>query len=209
MYVSMSELSLMLLYSVLLGFFLGASYDIIRLTRIGAGIKYGVKDTKKYNFREYALIGHFFKAEEKKPSRKKDSLLSILVFFGDVIFCLFSSVSIAIFIYYFNNGEFRGFVLFGAAFGFFIYYFTLGRLVIYISERIVFALKLLLLYTLFFVLYPFYFLFGKISRFVYIIIQKNFLIIRKLYDIIYIDFYTKKRKRDIMRLASFGFLKDK
>ena len=207
MYVSMSELSLMFLYSILLGFFLGAVYDIIRLTRIAVGVKYGAQGDKKYSLAEYALIRRFFYSKEKKPSRKKHSFLSLFVFLGDVAFSLFSSVAIAIFIYYFNSGEFRAFVLFGAAFGFLIYYFTLGKIIVYLSSRIIFVIKLVLLYLLFFALYPFYFLFGKISRIIYIIIQKNILIIRKLYDIMYIKLYTARCKKDIMSLASFGFLR--
>ena len=208
MYVSMSELSLMFLYSILLGFFLGASYDIIRLTRIAVGVKYGTSGEKNYSFAKYSLIGKFFYSKEKNPSRKKHSFLPVFIFLGDVTFCLFSSVAIAIFIYYFNSGEFRAFVLFGAALGFIIYYFTLGKMVIYLSERIIFIIKLVSLYLLFFVSYPFYFLFDKIKRIICIIIQKNILIIRKLYDIIYINLYTARCKKEIMSLASFGFLKD-
>lgn len=208
MYVSMSEHSLMLLYSVLLGFFLGASYDIIRLSRIAVGMKYGATNAGKYDYSQYALIGRFFYSKAKKKERKKGLFISLFVFFGDVLFCLFCSVSVAIFIYYFNSGEFRAFVLVGAFVGFLIYYFTLGKIVIYLSEKIIFTIKLLLLYVAFFILYPIYYLFSKIKRIFWIIIQKNVLIIRKTYDIMYVKRYTKRCKRDALYQASFGFLKD-
>ncbi|MBE6695069.1 MAG: hypothetical protein E7587_01300 [Ruminococcaceae bacterium] len=206
MYVSMSELSKMFLYSILLGFFLGAVYDLVRLSRIAVGIKYDTSESSKYAFGKYALIGRFFHLEEKKATHKKEFFLSSFIFLGDIVFCLFSSVAIAIFIYHFNNGEFRAFVLFGAILGFLTYYFTLGKIVIYLSERIVFVFKLASLYILFFIFFPFHFLFCKISRIIWIIIQKNILIIRKLYDIMYISFYSKRCKREILSQASFGFL---
>ena len=40
MYVSMSELSLVLLYSLFLGVFLGCAYDVLRLSRIAVGVRY-------------------------------------------------------------------------------------------------------------------------------------------------------------------------
>lgn len=208
MYVSMSELSKMFLYSILLGFFLGSAYDIIRLSRIAVGMKYSADDGKKYDLGKYALIGRFFHLESRKASHRKDFFLSSFVFFGDVAFCLFCSVAVAIFIYHFNNGEFRAFVLFGAALGFLFYYFTLGKIVIYLSEKIIFAIKLASLYIFFFIFFPFQFLFVRISRAFWIIIQKNILIIRKLYDIIYVNLYSKRCKRKILLQASFGFLED-
>ena len=208
MYVSMSEHSLMLLYSVLLGLFLGAAYDIVRLTRIAVGVKYGAMDRTKYDFGKYALIGSFFYSKVKKKVTQKDSFLSLFIFLGDVLFCLFCSVSVAIFIYYFNSGEFRAFVLVGAFVGFLIYYFSFGKIVIYLSEKIIFTIKLLLLYVVFFLLFPFYYLFLKTKRIFWIIIQKNILIIKKTYDIMYVKHYTKRCKRDVLYQASFGFLKD-
>ncbi len=47
----------------------------------------------------------------------------------------------SIFVYAVNDGVVRGFMLIGVALGFFAYYFTVGRLVMAASERIIALLK--------------------------------------------------------------------
>ena len=62
---------------------------------------------------------------------------------------------IALLLFSHNNGEFRGFVPVGMIVGFVAYYFTVGQLVIRASEYVVFAIKTVFLYAVYYVTLPF------------------------------------------------------
>lgn len=206
MYVSMSELSRMLLYSMLLGIFLGASYDVVRLFRITAGIKYKSARDKLYDYSSLAIVGKYFKNREQK--NKKASAGRVYIAIGDIFFWVFSAICVSIFIYYFNDGIFRSFVIFGCIVGFLLYYFTVGKIILFISQEIIFYLKILLIYIGFFLFYPIFYLFGKIFCVFRIIIEKIILIIRKLYAIIYLYIYSLKAEKTILATSKGGFLQN-
>ncbi len=206
MYVSMSSLSLVLLYSLLLGVFLGATYDVIRLSRIAVGVKYENSSKKPFDFSSLRIVGKYIKHKEKKT--KKHSFLSFFVCIGDILFFVFFGVCISIFTYHFNSGEFRFFILFGAFLGFLFYYLTLGRLVLYLSARIILGIKILLVYLLFFIFYPISYVFLKIYRIFYSIIRKIILIMKKICVIMYMYHYSYKMERKALRDSRCGFLGD-
>ena len=56
---------------------------------------------------------------------------------GDTLFIIFFSLCFSVFVYYTNDGIFRAFMIIGVFCGFFGYYFTVGRLVIRTSEKII------------------------------------------------------------------------
>ena len=62
-----------------------------------------------------------------------------------------------------NSGIPRWYIFVGAIAGAFLYYFTIGKLVISISEYIVFSLKLIFAYFTYFISRPFVILFLKIK----------------------------------------------
>lgn len=204
MYVSMSQLSLVLIYSLLLGAFLCASYDVIRLLRITFGIRYKSVRERPFDFSSLRIVGKYIKGKAKKA--EEHCFASVFVSIGDILFFVFSGVCISIFTYHFNSGEFRFFILFGAIVGFLSYYFTFGRLVLYLSSRIILGVKIALIYLTFFIFYPVLYVFLKIYRIFYSIIRKIILIMKKMYDIMYMYHYSHKMERKTLRNSRRGFL---
>ncbi|MBQ1244393.1 MAG: spore cortex biosynthesis protein YabQ [Clostridia bacterium] len=204
MYVSMSELSLVLLYSLFLGLFLGCAYDVIRLSRIAVGVRYKNVSETPFDFSSLRIVGRYIKKGDAKE--KRGNFLSVFICIGDILFFVFAAICISVFTYHFNSGEFRFFILFGAVLGFLLYYLTLGRVVLYLSSKIILFIKILLLYTSFFVFYPFSFVFLKIYRVFYIIIGKTILIIKKTCAIMYMYHYSYKMEKKAFRDSKRGFL---
>lgn len=110
MTVAQSVLTEILLYSVVLGAFFGVVYDLFRIRRAN------------FSFSGKKKAGAVFEV--------------IWICFEDIIFFLICSSVTCVFIYYFNSGRLRYLALLGAAFGFFVYYKTVGRLVMYFSVLI-------------------------------------------------------------------------
>ena len=191
----MSSLALELVYSVLLGFFLGFFYECIRICRIAVGIYQG---GESFDYRALPLIKRY--APAKKEKKRKGRSHSFLYSIGDILFFVFSACAICVFIYYFNDGRARGFVFFGAFAGFFVYYHTLGRAVKYLSARIVKAMKICLAYALFFVVFPIYTSSVILCRVFFNLFCKIALNVRKLYDIIHMYMYYLVARRQISSL---------
>ena len=99
------QLSLVL-YSLILGAVLGVVFDILRVSRV--------------------LIS--YRGNEGRIRRVSDTFLSVIAFIEDILFASVSAVLLILFCFKVNRGISRSFILFGAAVGFVLYYFTLGRL---------------------------------------------------------------------------------
>lgn len=122
MVVEQEKLLFILIYSVLLGLFFGFIYGIFKFRRLCIPLK--VVNVKK--------------------TTQNFSIEDVVVFFEDVLFALFSAISICIFTYYMNAGRFRGIVLVGCLFGFVVYYNTIGKLVLRLSAILMRFVGLLL-----------------------------------------------------------------
>ena len=77
------------------------------------------------------------------------------MFITDILYFLVITPIFMIFLYHQNNGIVRWFILFGAILGFLLYYFTLGKLIISVSEYIAFAVKVVFMHIIFFISRPF------------------------------------------------------
>jgi len=88
---------------------------------------------------------------------------SLVIFIQDAIFWVVAGAGTFLFTYALNAGEVRGFLLMGELVGAVLYFLTVSRLIIGISDFIIRTVKKLL--RLFFTLFikPFIWLFGKIS----------------------------------------------
>ena len=151
MEISPTSLLRLLLASLVFGAIMGVLYDCIRIQRVLLGIS---------RYTEAASAPIFCPKVWKNPKRRTPSRVCVIakcgcLVFQDVAFCLTGSVLLSVLLFYQNNGEFRGFVLIGAAFGFLAYYFTVGKLVIRVSEYVVFAIKTALLYVVYYTMLPF------------------------------------------------------
>ena len=146
MIVQQSRLAEMLAYSFVLGVFLGVVYDIFRIRRL---IFCCEKNTKAHS-----SIFH----------RQRMFIEEIVIFIEDVLFWFISAVSMCIFIYYVNSGRFRGVAIFGAVIGFFVYYKTIGKVVMLLSGCIINFLRAAFRLLIRFTLYPV----GRLLRYVFI-----------------------------------------
>lgn len=119
------------LFSIILGAVFGVFYDVIRILRL---MRPNNKKAKS-------------KPKNDNNGKQKNVRLSIvragtvLTFVGDALFLSFCGVVFSVFVFYTNDGVFRGFMAVGAIIGFSVYYFTVGRLVMLVSEKIITAVR--------------------------------------------------------------------
>ena len=142
----------LLLYSLAVGAILGVIWDVFRVARIAA---FGRKKRPKSVFVQLPSD----KAELERilnvdTSEKRSFLATASVFMSDLGFCVFSAICVILLLFQLSEGEIRGFVFAGAAIGFTVYYFTLGRLTVIFSDAIIRAIKKLISLTLSVTLLP-------------------------------------------------------
>ena len=135
-------------YSLILGLIFGAVYDIIRLIHIVCKIA-SYSGGQKFS--------------------KKGVLPFFAFFLFDFIYAVLVTLTFSVFVYWVNYGDFRWFYAAGAVLGFTVYYFTLGKAVMFFSERLVCLIRHVL-----------YYIIGVPCRFILGIIEKVCLWIYKL-----------------------------
>lgn len=139
MEISPLSLSFLLLYSFVFGAFLGVFHDANRIVRIFCGVHYSEKRFKSLYARRLPIVHRSLSVKETKGLRK--GALNLLIFFQDILLFLVGAVGLVILHYEYNSGRFRFFSLLAMVVGFLLYYFTLGKLVMFFSEAIVFVIK--------------------------------------------------------------------
>ena len=149
--ISQSAIGALYLYAILLGLILGAVYDCLRITRVFLGNHYSHRAARRLQEIKLPLL-------HKAKPRGESSALGLIVFFQDLLFCLFAGVALVLLLYGFNNGKFRLFVVICSCLGFLIYRGTFGKLVMLFSEVIAFSLETTFRYFFFFISFPFRFL---------------------------------------------------
>lgn len=65
----------------------------------------------------------------------------VLLFLEDLLFCLLATGVIIIFLFHANSGEIRWFAMAGAFIGFFIYYNTVSRFIIFLLMKLIRLVK--------------------------------------------------------------------
>jgi len=150
MEISQWGLSALYLYALILGFFFGAVYDGLRITRVFLGVRYSRRAAKRLERVRLPLLSPRKKSGESR-------LLGVIVFFEDLFFCLFAGVALILLFYAVNNGKIRVLAFVSCGAGFLAYRVTLGRVVMLFSQVIAFAVECVVRYALFFLSYPFVF----------------------------------------------------
>lgn len=149
--VSPALLFRLLAVSLLVGAAMGVLYDVLRIGRVMLGMS-------RYTAAASAPLfcPKFYQPRCKKGNgRVLHIFKQVLLIVQDFLFCLAVGIAIALLLFSHNNGEFRGFVFLGLVIGFVAYYFTVGQLVIRASEYVVFAIKTLFLYAVYYLTLPF------------------------------------------------------
>jgi len=85
------------------------------------------------------LLGAFYDVFRIVRIAFRSKWLSI--FFQDLIFCIFSAFSIILLVFYTNSGTVRWFSLFGCFLCFVLYHLTVGRLIMFVSKKIIDFIK--------------------------------------------------------------------
>jgi len=139
MEISPIRLLFLLISSFFLGLGVGAMYDIHRISRVLFGVQYTKNRPTKLIFSPLPILKR--PLGEIRRGKVKNGFLSVLIFFQDVLLCCASAVGIVVLNYAFNDGRFRFYTIIALLLGFLLYYFTLGKLIIFLSEWIVFFLR--------------------------------------------------------------------
>lgn len=181
MEISQTQYLYIILYSLIIGFSLGIIYDIFRIRRIA------------------------FNTREIKNGSKRAFIEGIVIFFEDIAFSIFTGLALTVFIFHANEGKIRWFSIIFAAVGFFIYYFTLGKLVMMFSEFIIRCIRIFISFVVHRILIPcvlfLSFILLKMLHFIVYLLNK----FAVLFDKITVKRYTKKQIRTYLKSASEGF----
>ena len=165
MEVSLIQQLTVTLYSVLAGVIFGLLYDVLRISRIFLGINYVNKFTEKIKDIKLPLIENPMMRTTKN---REEKFKKIAVGIGDILYFLIITPIAVVFTYHVNNGSIRWYLVFGMAAGFTLYYFTLGKIIISVSEYIVFFIKTVFSYLSYLIIRPIkrgaLFLLGKIKK---------------------------------------------
>lgn len=158
---AISEQLSVLFMALLLGIFLGAVYDVFRVIRVGAGVRYGGPVFDRLRDKKLPLIGAYSLGRGKNIT---DKIKNVIVAVGDVVFSLAAGIAVSVFIYRYCYGIVRWYVFFGALLGFLAYYFTVGRVVLTVAEFIVFFVVTAIKYVFYFTVRPMILIFIRIKN---------------------------------------------
>ncbi len=186
----------------LLGIFFGAVYDVFRILRISR-LPYIIPNGRFYEFIKIPEKNLFAgKKLFKGIFRLSDNLMTL---FEDLTFWIFISLCEILFIYHVNGGSIRVYFIICTLLGAAIYFFTVGKLTIYFSVRIIFSLRCLLYWLFYIIIYP--------IRIVFLIFKKIFVFIARItvwpavnaVKLKRANDYSAKRARSILDKSKKGF----
>ena len=185
MEISPLLLCLLLLHAFLFGCFLGVVNDGNRIVRVFFGVQYSERSFRSLYARNLPLIHR--PLQRKDHGKRCRGVLSVLIFVQDLLLCTVGGIGVALLQYEYNSGRFRFFILPAILAGFLLYYFTVGKWMMLVSEGVVFVLRASFLIIGRCVLYPFVKIFQffvkklkKISKKIRFLIAKR---TKKLYNI--------------------------
>jgi hypothetical protein len=149
------RLMAMLLWGLVCGAALGVLWDVFRLTRVMLGVTYPLKHVPVPDKeRNLPLLGRPLPSRTGKDPVWKRWMRPIVIFCEDVLFGVTCGTVMSLLIYVTNDGIFRVMAPVGMLVGFLVYYVTVGRLVLSLSQWIVYIIRVLLCYATALLLLP-------------------------------------------------------
>ena len=199
MEISPILLAELLFFSFLFGILLGAVNDVNRIIRVFWG--------QKYSKRDFASLYSFFKVDREallRPNEdiKSSTLKNVLIFLQDILFMIISAFGIVMLNYEFNDGKFRLFGPFAVLCGFLLYFFTVGKLIMAVSEPIAIIFRILIGKFLKIIITPIRIASHLISK----ITGKILNLIKKELEKRENMRYNKIRSREVLAFANIGFV---
>ena len=135
--VSIKEQLLCALYSVILGIFLGNIYNIFKTVRC---LIFGQTSEKLENKLKSIRFPLIKEIRLKKKGLKSKTAQTIFLFFWDILYFIFITPFVLVFIFATSYGIPRWYIFLGAFLGFLIYHLTVGVLFKRIFEVVIFVL---------------------------------------------------------------------
>lgn len=151
MEISIQEQFIALAMSALIGIFLGAVYDAVKILRSLLGISNANKMTERLKKIRLPLI----KNPNLKEKKANKTFQKVILFFTDILYFVVATLVMMVFIYYINFGIVRWYIFLGAILGMLLYHALLDGFVISVFETIMFFLRILVLYLVYFISKPF------------------------------------------------------
>ena len=148
MEISIKNQLITMLFSIILGMFIGLIYDIFKILRLMTGLELSPKMQNKLNKIRLPLI---VKKNNKKSNNTKKYILYII---WDILFCIAITPIIQIFVYATSFGIFRWYILIGIALGFTCYYYTVSKIIAPVYEFILLGIWVVFKYILYFIKLP-------------------------------------------------------
>ncbi len=182
--------------AVILGVFFGGAYDVVRIFRTLCGVSYGGGSGRFGKLYEKGIIDLFSRFRLKKAELP-------IVIVTDLLYMVFVTVSFIVFLFSFNYGIFRWFILFAAVLGFLIYYFTVGRIVIMFSRDISDVLRLFFDLMLTLAVLPLKYIFRLLSLIFSKTVGRLFANVKNTVDIRKKNRYTNKCIKEVCKITQF------
>ena len=129
----------LLVASVVFGILVGILNDVYRITRIFLGVKYAKGSVSRLYENDLPFLKRPLR--ELRNGKAQKFFLPFVILLQDVFLFSFAAVGIVVLNYYFNDGQFRCYTVVAVFSGFLFYYFTLGKLLIFVSEYLVYFLR--------------------------------------------------------------------
>ena len=202
MEISPVRLFYLLISSFFLGVGMGGVYDVHRVIRVFFGVSYSKKRPSERLLRPLPIVKR--PLGEIQPSKLTGILLAVLIFLQDVVFFCIAGGGVVILNYAYNDGQFRFYTVVALFLGFFLYYFTIGKLVIYLSEWIVYLLRAAFTILIFVLSWPFRKLclfFGRMMKKIFSNLKKRIAKQRK-------KVYNIRKEKECLQAAARGFLSE-
>ena len=133
----------MLLWGMVCGAGLGGVWDVFRITRVFLGIHYPSRSVTRWYETPLPLLHR--PVSRPHPASKRllppHLLRGAVIFVEDALFGVLCGCTMTLLIYFTNDGIFRAMAPLGMLSGFLIYYHTLGRVILSLSQIVVFLLR--------------------------------------------------------------------
>ena len=117
--------------SCIMGLIFGAGYDIIRILHVLCG------------------IASYSGTAARKPIQKIGRTAFLVFLLGDLLYMLTVTAAASVFLYHANHGQFRLYLALSCIGGFCLYHYTIGRLVMGVSEAVVGMIRWVFYHTVF------------------------------------------------------------
>lgn len=200
MEISPYRLFLLLVYSFLFGISAGVFNDINRIVRALLGNRYSGKNIDRLYDISLPFIGKLSRSEADKKLKRR--LMSLLIFLQDIALFFYLGCGVVILNYYMNRGQFRLYTIAACLFGALLYYFTIGKLVIFLSEGVVFFIRAVFGILIYLISRPFVWMFCAVRKILLGVCKKIYEAIAKRS----ILRYNKKRVAELEKLSESGFI---